>query len=418
LDHPFHFDPALPDLPVAFDPGAVTRLFAAHGSGGATLRAGRLQDVKYQPGARCVATYELLVDQGGVPPRPTIGVVEITPGGPAARLFVDDPALPWLAPAMDPAGMRARFAALPADGADGQAITACTITPIRYKPGARCVFRYDLETPGGPRSFFGKLLARDGDRLMATVAALHDLSRRVPALPRIPAPVAYWPEVHLLVQPAVTGGAELNTLAFDPAADMVTRDQWLRDAGARLAALQAYVTVAAPRRTIADDLAELREYVAPMTQAQPAPAARYVAVLGEVAARAAAQADGAAVAAHGAFRTDQFMIQDGDLVMIDLDGFCWADPARDAGNFLAYLRWKAIRRPEQAAFIAHAGQIFLAGYQAAGGAADPARRALYEAASLLKIAGRRFRSLTVKEWPLVPQLLDAARAVLDQPVSS
>jgi hypothetical protein len=253
---------------------------------------------------------------------------------------------------------------------------------------------------------------------MATVAALHDLSRRVPALPRIPAPVAYWQEVHLLVQPAVTGGAELNTLAFDPAADMVTRDQWLRDAGARLAALQAYVTVAAPRRTIADDLAELREYVAPMTQAQPAPAARYVAVLGEVAARAAAQADGAAVAAHGAFRTDQFMIQDGDLVMIDLDGFCWADPARDAGTFLAYLRWKAIRRPEQAAFIAHAGQIFLAGYQAAGGAADPARRALYEAASLLKIAGRRFRSLTVKEWPLVPQLLDTARAVLDKPVSS
>jgi hypothetical protein len=36
----------------------------------------------------------------------------------------------------------------------------------------------------------------------------------------------------------------------------------------------------------------------------------------------------------------------------------------------------------------------------------------------LKIAGRRFRSLTVKEWPVVPQLLDAARAVLDQPISS
>jgi hypothetical protein len=397
----------------------VTRLFAAHAPGSGAIRAGRLQDVKYQPGARCVATYELLVDEGGAAPRPTIGVVEITPVGPAARLFVDDPALPWLGPAMDPAGMRARFAALPAAGPDGQAITACTITPIRYKPGARCVFRYDLETPGGPRSFFGKLLAQDGDRLMATVAALHDLSRRVPALPRIPAPVAYWPEVHLLVQPAVTGGAELNTLAFDPAADMATREQWLRDAGARLAALQAYVTIAAPPRTLADDLAELREYSAPMAQAQPAPAARYGALLGAVEARAAKQADEAAmVAAHGAFRTDQFMIQDGDLVMIDLDGFCWADPARDVGNFLAYLRWKAIRRPEQAAFIDHAGRIFLAGYQAAGATLDPARLALYEAASLLKIAGRRFRSLTVKEWPVVPQLLDAARAVLDQPVSS
>ena len=27
---------------------------------------------------------------------------------------------------------------------------------------------------------------------------------------------------------------------------------------------------------------------------------------------------------------------------------------------------------------------------------------------LLKIAGRRYRSLTVPEWPLVPALLDAA----------
>jgi hypothetical protein len=412
LDHPLRFDPQLPDLPVAFDRDAVTRLFAAHGPGGGPLRAHRLQDVKYQPGARCVATWELLVDQDEGAFRPTIGVVEVTPAGPAARLFTDDPALPWLAPAMDPAGMRARFATLP-----GPAITGCTITPVRYKPGARCVFRYDLQTADGPRAFFGKLLAQDGDRLMATIGALHHLSLRVPALPRIPAPVAYWPEVHLLVQPAVGGGAELNAVAFDPAEDVARRDAWLRAAGARLAALQAHVTVAGPHRTLAEDLAELHEYEAPLAQADPALATRYRDVLGELASLPAGQADTAAVAAHGAFRTDQFMIQDGDLVMIDLDSFCWADPARDPGNFLAYLRWKAIRRPEQAAFIDHAGQMFLAGYRAAGATPDPARLALYEAASLLKIAGRRFRSLSVKEWPLVPHLLDAARAILDQPVS-
>jgi hypothetical protein len=45
------------------------------------------------------------------------------------------------------------------------------------------------------------------------------------------------------------------------------------------------------------------------------------------------------------------------------------------------------------------------GYAAA---ASARRLAIYEADSLLKIAGRRYRSLTVKEWHLVPRLVEAA----------
>jgi Ser/Thr protein kinase RdoA (MazF antagonist) len=107
------------------------------------------------------------------------------------------------------------------------------------------------------------------------------------------------------------------------------------------------------------------------------------------------------------------MIEAGRLVMIDLDSFCWAAPARDIGNFLAYLRWKAIRRPAQAAFITDAERAFLAGYAAVRPLPDATWRTLYQAVSLLKIAGRRFRSLTVKEWPLVPDLLTAASATLE-----
>jgi hypothetical protein len=35
-----------------------------------------------------------------------------------------------------------------------------------------------------------------------------------------------------------------------------------------------------------------------------------------------------------------------------------------------------------------------------------------EAISLLKIAGRRFRNLSVREWPRVPALVDAALELL------
>jgi hypothetical protein len=248
---------------------------------------------------------------------------------------------------------------------------------------------------------------------MATIAALHAASEAMPELPRIPVPLAYWPEVHMLIQPAVAGGDELNTRAFDPAEDSDVRERWLRAAGARLAAFHSLDGIDGPRRTLEEDLAELDEYVAPMAIVDGALAQRYQKTLDRIAALAREQAEPPPVASHGTFRTDQFMIENDALVMIDLDSFCWSDPARDIGNFLAYLRWKAIRQPQQAAFIEHVGRVFLDGYLAAHPAPDQRSLALFQAASMLKVAGRRYRALTVKEWHLVPRLIEAASDALD-----
>jgi hypothetical protein len=405
MDNPYAFDPQLPDLALAFDRDAVARLFEQRWPGaGNAPRITRVkpQDTKYQPGRRCVTTYELLAEREGQAPQRTIGVVEVAPEGLALRLYDDDPRLPWLAAAVDPVGMRDRFAALLPDAA----IESCAPAPVRYRAGVRCVFRYDVATAAGSRVFFGKLLAEGGDQLLATVGALHAASAADERLPRIPRALAYWPDIRMLAQPEVAGGAELNDLAFDPAQDVGLRERWLHAAGARLAGLHA-VQVAGPPRTLAEDLDELREYIAPMAQADPALARRYTAAVERIAAQAGADASRPAPT-HGAFRTDQYLIEGNDLVMIDLDGFCWAEPERDLGNFLAYLRWKAIRKPGDAAFIERAGQVFIEGYASSAPAPSARRLAIYEADSLLKIAGRRYRSLTVKEWHLVPRLIEAA----------
>jgi hypothetical protein len=413
MAHPFDFDPQLPDLALAFDRDAVGRLFEqqwpSRDDGGAPrITKVKSQDVKYQPGARCVATYELLAERDGSPPQRTLGVVEIRPSGVAHRLYDDDPRLPWLADAVDPVGMHQRFTALLPDGVEG-----CTVAPVRYRAGVRCVFRYDVQTSAGREVFFGKLLGEGGDQLLTTVSALHAASGvqvnapgAAARMPRILRPLAYWPDIHMLIQPEVVGGAELNDLAFDPAQDAALRERWLREAGARLAGLHA-AQVAGPPRTFADDLAELREYVAPMAQPDPALAQRYESAVARLTERLG-DAPSPHSATHGAFRTDQFMIEGDELVMIDLDGFCWAEPERDLGNFLAYLSWKAIRKPADADFIARAGQVFMEGYGEAGRAPDQARLAIYQADSLLKVAGRRYRSLTTKEWHLVPRLIEAA----------
>jgi hypothetical protein len=417
MEQHFDFDPQLPTLPLAFDLDAVARLFAEQWPGTNDSRPDliarcKLQDTKYQPAKRCVTTYALAVERRGLAPEPTIGVLEITPAGPAHRLYDADPKLPWLADATNAEAMSERFAKL----LPGTAVESCAIVPVRYRPGVRCVFRYDLQTSAGPQTFFGKLIGQGAEDSMATIAALHNARQSFPDLPRVQPPLAYWPEVRMLIQAAVVGGAELNDLAFDPAENAATRERWLRDAGARLAGLHGCTSVAGPLRTMADDLDELREYVAPMSIVARPLAAQYLAAIARIAAEQ--QGEPAPAASHGAFRTDQFLIEDGELVMIDLDGFCWANPARDLGNFLAYLRWKAIRKPRDADFIEHVGRVFLDGYHAAGRSIDQRWLALYTAGSLLKIAGRRYRSLTAKEWHLVPRLVEAAEVTLATPIDS
>jgi aminoglycoside phosphotransferase (APT) family kinase protein len=117
-------------------------------------------------------------------------------------------------------------------------------------------------------------------------------------------------------------------------------------------------------------------------------------------------------------RTDQFLLQGDRLAMIDLDSYCWANPARDLGNFLAYLCWKAIRQPEHAQFVERAGRAFLEGYLSVQKDIDERWLSVYQAASLLKIAGRRFRSLTFLEWPLVIHLIQAAHAAITEDLAN
>jgi len=417
MDHPLDFDPQLPDLRLAFDRDRVIREFERRWPPTApaprTIHSCRLRDTKYQPATRCLATYDLALELEDGSMSQTIGVVEVGPAGLAYRLYSDDPKLPWLIPAADPAGMRERFATLLV-GTEDTTPTACAVTPVRYRAGARCVFRYDLTTANGTSVFFGKLIAEVADEFMATVTALHRASLDRPDMPRILPPLAYWRDIHMLVQPEVAGRAELNELAFDPATDSAARERWLRDAGRRLAGLHSLAGVDGPPRTLDDDLGELEEYIAPMQMVDAQLAGRYVGAIAAIRALARGYAEPALVASHGAFRTDQFMIEDDRLVMIDLDGFCWANPARDLGNYMAYLRWKTIRQPGRAELIAQAGRLLLSGYQSLRHLPERRWLAIYEADSMLKIAGRRFRSLTTKEWHLVPALIDGAAQALEE----
>jgi hypothetical protein len=179
-----------------------------------------------------------------------------------------------------------------------------------------------------------------------------------------------------------------------------------------LAGFHAAADAPGPLRTFEDDLAELRGYTRAVAQAAPALRARYTSLLEDLAGAASRIDLSPAVPSHGAFRTDQ-LLDDGDgLIMIDLDGFCRSSSGRDIGNFLAYQRWRALRQPDLAAFVRTSRDAFLQAYASVRALPHGREIDVFGAASLIKIAGRRFRNLSIREWPLVPALLEEATELL------
>ncbi|MCX6048004.1 MAG: phosphotransferase [Chloroflexi bacterium] len=412
-------DATLPTLSFAFDARRVAQHFEQHWSTQqttaalqTTVKACRRQDVNYSPATRCEMTYTLSVEQAGsaseqMMPEQTIGVVEATPTDLHHRLFVADPQLPGLTLAVDGDAMRERFVTLRQGRGRASVVQACAMRPIRYKPGVRCAFRYELQTSSGQELCFGKLFARDSEPLWQTIVALYHAAKTESELPRIAKPLAYWPALPMVVQAAVDG-VELHNVAFDAQIAATTRLPWLLATGRCSAALHTLTGVAGPQQTLAGDLAALDQYRPALHQVNPGLATRFEETLAAILTIARRQPELTPVLSHGALRTDQFMLENNQLVLIDLDSVCWASPARDLGNFLAYLTWKALRQPQHAAFIQRAEQAFLAGYQTVRTRPDAGWVALYQAASLLKIIGRRYTGLTVQEWPLTEALLDIA----------
>src|SRR5207249_1706931 len=155
-------------------------------------------------------------------------------------------------------------------------------------------------------------------------------------------------------------------------------------------------------------LADVYALLPAVAQADPALASRLFGVAEEI--RGLPACADAFVPSHGSFRGDHVILDGDRATLIDLDGYCWADPARDAGNLLAYMGWKALResRRDLDLDLGEGRNMFLAGYAARGLALEPERLRIFEVASMLKIAARRFRRLAVPEWPVVNALVDAA----------
>jgi aminoglycoside phosphotransferase (APT) family kinase protein len=414
-------DRQLPDLARAFDSQYVARLFQRHWrelepDARSPIAVGgcKAQMVRYQPGRSCWVAYSLQVRERDREARQTIGVVEVTPKDLQPRLFSDDPHLPWLTAASDPAGMRARFAQL-LEAQEGPTVAHLQTAPIRYHAGLRCTFRYDLSTSAGRRTFYGKVLNMHGERLMAAVEGLYQAALRSAQMPAIPRPLAYWPELHMLVLQAVPGNERLHDYVFSVSQHRADRLHLMHRAGVSLAALHTCQDISVPSQSFHGQLRALREDVPLVAVLDSALAHRLNRAVDELTTRAQGRCEPEPVLSHGAFRPGQLLVEDERLALIDLDRLCWANPARDVASFVADLDIKGLHRFQHSNAVASAGGLFLRGYREAGGQVDDDWLRLYRASSLLGTLRRRFLGLRFTKRPDEPRrLVDAAFALLER----
>ncbi|MDK3255743.1 phosphotransferase family protein [Blastococcus capsensis] len=389
-------DPALPDL---------SRALSAHPPGTAPEDDCRVLHVEWLPRRRCRVVHEVRAPGR----RTTLIAYVITPSGTTVEAPADDPGLPGLAAALNPAHVSDRLAVLL-----GTRIRACAITPIAYRPATRAVVAYDVEAAPGRTRLYAKVLAEGCERYAAAAAAISAWARGRGAPAPVPDVVAVWRDLGAVVQQAAPG-RDLSGVLRDDALPERERLGYAELLGQLLARIHATPWATGPRWSAEDELSALELLLPATCHADPAVGRRLATLLDRLADVLPAEEQ--PVFSHGAFRSGQVLLADGVLSLLDLDTVSSSDPARDAGNAFAYLSWAAVRGALEPGLAAALQEVFLAGYADGRARLDTEAVVWWTAAAMAKIAGRRFRGLATTEWGSVPELLGRA-GMLVAPVAA
>ncbi|TLZ37610.1 MAG: hypothetical protein E6K24_01825 [Gammaproteobacteria bacterium] len=320
--------------------------------------------------------------------------------------------------------------------------------PVRYKPGSRCVIRYELglekrSVNGAFRrelSLFGKVHG-DPQRALAVHAAAEQLyaaHRQDGSHPIIPRPLGVAEALGLTLSEAISSdipqeaprtGLEvlrprLRRGVGEPVARLHIPSGELRAVALALARLHTSgVSLPGPSRTAAKEALRAGERAALIATHCPLVADSPRRLARELASRLHALRPEAYAPAHGGFKPSRLLFLGERVCIVDLDGLCRADPALDVGYFLAYLRPSGLwyRRPAMRGWFAGAAATFLTAYRQAiirRGIDDSTsygirkRARLYEAATLFKIAARRAHRLNSPRPAELEAILGEIRACM------
>lgn len=258
--------------------------------------------------------------------------------------LVTDPALPTLAPALDPAEAARRVPRRLARLAGDNPIRLLGARLVRHKPGKRAIVEYEVEVDRGVRRervrVLGKIqrgrFGNSGFRLLDQLwsAGLDSTSGHGVSVPE---PLGTVAPFQMWLQRRVSGDPATDLLASPGGAPLAAR---IAEAAHRL---HGAGVPTVKQHTLADELRVLATCLRRASERAPAHA-REVRMLLEACERLASGApEPAPTGIHRDFYADQVIVDGDHLTLVDFDLYCLGDPALDIGNFLGHLTEQGLR---------------------------------------------------------------------------
>jgi len=323
------------------------------------------------------------------------------------RRNVVDRALPGLPAALDADVMSEKLRPLLESGPNGASgWRVIGVELVKHKPGKRCALAYTMDGCGRRSRLFAKTYRNHRGAGIFKKLTRFSLRQAGAYGVLVPKPVAYLPEIHMLVTEFVDGSSLAGPLydgtSDTPAARMASTIAALHGCGVRCKGKWG------PR----EELSNTQRWIAHVPRATERAE--------ELLDRCRSELEGLPhhleFPVHRDFYPEQVMDSDGATVLLDLDDACSGDPALDLGNFLAHLQLRHLQFPDSTLGCNRARRVFLEQYRRrwpAGIDAEslPKRIRFYEATSLLRLSGvygqRERWAATVPS-----RLLDACDAAL------
>ncbi len=234
-------------------------------------------------------------------------------------------------------------------------IQSCEPDMARSRASVRHVIRYRLTYPlDAPTSHTWPPLVvaktYDGDlgqNAYASMRALWASPLRTADMVAIAEPLAYVPELKVLVQGPVREEQTLEDMLEaairSNTPEALDRLQfYMQKAAVGLAALHRSGVSYGRTFTWEDRLSQARGALAGLVRPLPEFVRAVEPLLARLELYAAEVPPDAAVPAHGAFRSAQVLIHQSQIGFIDFDGFCQAEPAMDLARFTATVKDTAL----------------------------------------------------------------------------
>jgi aminoglycoside phosphotransferase (APT) family kinase protein len=298
------------------------------------------------------ARMSVILDRAGVllsaPAATATPVVYVPRAVAPAHDVLADEAMGLSPEALDPGAVARRLARLP-PWRSGRRLAVGAIRVVRHKPGRRCLVEYDLELEGvsgapARMTVVGKVRAKGADRRTFELTRafwLRRLHAGAAAGVTVPEPFGVVAEWKMWLQ-AKVDGVTVDALLDQPDAAAVGRR-----AAEVVSAIQRVGPTPARTHTADDELRILRARLAEVAGLRPEWTARLDALADACTALLASLPPAAARPAHRDFHPGQLLVcgPPAAVHLIDLDLYAAADPALDAGNFLAHVTEWRLRQP-------------------------------------------------------------------------